>query len=942
MDPEHWQQIKGIFQRACELDAAARLEYVDRACRDDGELRREVEALLAHHEQAGRFIEAPVSAEPQVLAGSRLGSLNGRSLGAYRILDRIGHGGMGDIYMAERGDDQYRQRVAIKLIKLGMDSDLLVARFRQERQILANLDHPSIARLLDGGTLEDGRPYLVMEHIDGEPIDRYCRRLGLSIPQRLELFRQVCDAVQYAHRNLVIHRDLKPSNILVTAGGTPKLLDFGTAKLLEGSDEEAPATRTGLRLLTPAYASPEQLKGETITTASDIYALGVVLYELLTGRRPFDFENNLSPEVVRVVCEEKPPRPSTLIARGESRTGAEPATRPDSITDPGSTPTTGKRWRRMLAGDLDNIVLMALRKEPSRRYATVEQLSEDLRRHVADLPVAAQPDTLRYRAGKFVRRHRAAVVAASLVFLVLATAVVVTTWQARRATAASVRAEKARAQTQGVTDFLVRLLEASDPGESQGRDVTVREMLDRGAGLIDELQDQPEQQAALLATMGFVYYRLSAYDRAQELLEEALDIRIALGVRGLELAEVLDDLGQVLMVRGDAERAREMLREGLDLRRSLLEAPHPEIAASLNNLGVFHEGRDDYEASRQLHEKALAMRRALPRAEGADVAESLNNLGAVLQKLGRIGESEKLIREALEIRRGLFENDHPALATSLNNLGSVLFEQGAWEEAEDHFRESVEMGRRLLRGQDHRELATRLGNLASVLSQLGRLDEAEVHYVEVSQMLQRLLGPEHIDVAWSLENLGVLYQNRRDYERAVDCYRRACQLLIAAGVDESISPCLEKLAWTLYFQGDYPAAVVEFGRLLELQRRLPDLDRLALATNLLGQGMALMETGDAGTAMPRVREAAQIRRLELSDDPVRVANAEGTLADCLIALGRYAEAEPLALGVRTSLTQELGVDHASTQRAEQRIADLYEAWGRPRVMPLSDRSQGSG
>ena len=410
---DRFQRCEELFHAALALEGAAREAFLEEACATDRGLRAEVERLLSAHARAGDFIGSPAVAPPATWAGAEEGA--GRRIGPYSIVRELGRGGMGAVYLAERADGQYQHRVALKLIKRGMDTEQVLARFRSERQILASLDHPNIARLLDGGSTDQGLPFFAMEYIEGEPIDTYAGRAGLSVEDRLRLFLQVCGAVAYAHQNLVIHRDIKPLNILVTSEGTPKLLDFGIAKVLHPGGEET-STVTSMRLLTPEYASPEQVEGRHATTVSDVYALGVVLYELLTGRSPYRLRSRTPQEVVEAVRTTDPERPSQA---GDD-----------------------EKVRRRLRGDLDTILLTALRKEPGRRYQSVEQFGADVRRHLEGMPVLARPDTFGYRAGKFVRRNRVPVAAGSLVVLALVAGTVATAYQAHQARVAQARAER--------------------------------------------------------------------------------------------------------------------------------------------------------------------------------------------------------------------------------------------------------------------------------------------------------------------------------------------------------------------------------------------------------------------------------------------------------------------------------------------------------------------
>lgn len=463
MTPERWQQIKEVFQSAAECAPETREAFLCAACAKDELLREEVEALLLSDEAAHSFIEqSPLALAYDVLSNVTAAVMIGRRLGSYRITAEISRGGMGVVYLAVRDDDEYQKRVAIKIIKRGIDTDEVLRRFRHERQILANLEHPNIARLVDGGNT-DGLPYFVMEYIDGDPIDEYCDKKRFSTTERLKIFRTVCSAVHYAHQNLVIHRDLKPSNILVTAEGTPKLLDFGVAKLLhpEGDAETATHTALALRLMTPEYASPEQVRGGPITSASDVYSLGMLLYELLTGHRPYRLNSRWPLEIAQAVCEVEPEKPSTVVNRIEEVSNGEKgmALTPESV----SRTRDGEleKLRRRLQGDIDNIVLMALRKEPERRYASVEQFSEDIRRHLEGLSVSARKERLAYGLAKFIQRNRTRVTAAGLILLTLLAGLLATIWQARiaRREQAKVQALQAKPQAktvlEGVGDYVV-------------------------------------------------------------------------------------------------------------------------------------------------------------------------------------------------------------------------------------------------------------------------------------------------------------------------------------------------------------------------------------------------------------------------------------------------------------------------------------------------------
>ncbi|MGC4051415.1 MAG: serine/threonine-protein kinase [Paludibaculum sp.] len=541
MNSERWRLIEGIFAEAVECPAAERSNFLDQACGADIELRRELESLLACDAPEHQLIELP-SAMPELEDDTELA---GRRVGPYRLIRLIGHGGMGAVYLGVRDDDQYQKQVAIKLLKRGMDTEFLLGQFRQERQILANLEHPFIARLMDGGATEDGLPYFVMEYVDGIPITQYANDNGLSVLERLRLFRLVCEAIQYAHQNLVVHRDIKPGNILTTKEGVPKLLDFGIAKVMgRGVASGMTLTQHELRMLTPDYASPEQVKGMRISTASDIYSLGAVLYELLSGQRPHQFPSESMLEVERVVCEIDPEKPSVAAARDQQA--------PEGVR---------KQRKKQLAGDLDNIVLAAMRKEPQRRYASVADLSEDIRRHMEGLPILVQEDRWTYRAGKFMRRNKLALGAAAMVLVSLIGGIVTTTIQARRAER---RFQEVRRLA---NSFLFDIHDQIEtlPGSTLVRASIVRTVLEYLNNLAREAGDDPALQWDLAA----------AYQKIGDV--QGYGVRPNLG----QIPQAVDSHLKALAI------AEQLAGQGYDPKVQRL------LAMAHHRIGFFREGDQD-------------------------------------------------------------------------------------------------------------------------------------------------------------------------------------------------------------------------------------------------------------------------------------------------------------------------------------------------------------
>ena len=634
--PAEWARIEAILDEVLEIEPAARGEALERRCAGDAILRAQVERLLAADSDADQFLETPAMVYAAGIVDAAASAIEadepeqpGDRIGPYSLIREIGRGGMGRVFLADRADGQFEQHVALKLVRQGPSGGEILGRFLRERQILARLQHPNIARLLDGGVSADGRPYFAMEYVEGEPITAYCDGRSLDINRRLALFALVCDAVQYAHQNLVVHRDLKPSNTMVTSEGQVKLLDFGIAKVLhpdEGPGEgdvpkgaEATLTRLGSGPMTPEYAAPEQVRGEPVTTATDVYALGALAYELLTGRGPHQLSSLMHPpkpgrrwtaaEVERAVTERDIARPSSAVGRTTLRasSGKDGEKRnelaPDAIAR--ARGTDRRRLRRELRGDLDTIVMTALQKDPARRYASVGALVEDVRRYRSGLPIAARRDSVGYRTSKFVRRHAIGVTATVLVLLSLVGGLIGTAWQAR---VASREAAKARE----VSRFLSSLFEVADPARTNAADITALDLLDRGATRIEtELVGQPDVQADMMLLVGRIYRDLGVYDRAQPLLERRWHCaRPARDESSQAAAEAMTELARFWQAKGRPEEAERLQRD------------------------------------------VLAMRRNVRRTDHADVGKTLRDLAAVLASRGKLDEAEAFQREALALTRG--------------------------------------------------------------------------------------------------------------------------------------------------------------------------------------------------------------------------------------------------------------------------------------------------
>jgi serine/threonine protein kinase/tetratricopeptide (TPR) repeat protein len=894
-----WQRVKQVFAGAIERGPGERPAFLEQACGGDVALRREVESLIAAHGQAASFLDSPAvgSGAPEV-------QWLGRRIGAYRVVGELGRGGMGAVFCAVRDDDAFSKEVALKLVRGGLDSELLVRRFHRERHILARLQHPSIAGVLDGGTTEEGQPYLVMEYVEGEPIDRYCASHGLSIRARLEMFRRVCGAVHYAHQNLVVHRDLKPANLLVTEDGTPKLLDFGIAKLLDpGDDAESAPTATLLPVMTPEYASPEQVRGEAVTTATDVYSLGVMLYELLTGLRPYSVRLDSLELLVRTVCETEPPSPSTVVA-GVGRT----TTRP---------PSTASELR----GDLDTIVMKALRKEPSRRYGSAQELSEDIRRHLVGLPVLARPDTFGYRAAKFAGRHKAGVAGAA------AAAVLIVGFSASTFVQ-SARIRRERDKATRVSAFMVDLFKVADPTTTSGDTVTAREILDLGVERIrTELKGEPEVRATLMDTMGVVYKNLALYEKAEPLLREALETQRRVLGEDPAVAETMSDLAILLWHKGEYEETEALLRECLAMRRKVLGADHPKVAKTLVNLGNVRADKGDAAGAEALYRDALAIQRRLP-TQDPELPKMIENLAIVLQERGAYTEAEPLYREALAMARKVLGIVYQA--RTMGNLATLLEEMGEYAAAESLLRDALEIKRRAL-GNAHPSVAENMGTLAQVLARRGDYAAAESLCRDGLAVELKTLGERHPQRASTLEILGRILTAKGDPGGAEPLFREGLSIARERLGEEHVTVAsLESgLADALRDEGKLVEAEAEYRKALAMDRKLIGDKHPSTARPLTGLGRLLVEKGDPAAAEPLLREALAIRRGALPGDHPDIAEAESALGTCLVAQGRFVEAEPLLIGSYPRIEAKRTARSREARDALGRIVKLYQAWGKP-------------
>jgi serine/threonine-protein kinase len=830
MDSARWRRIQILFHDAADVPPAEQRAFLREACGGDEELILDVLAML-HHDASGHSLLdrdiADIAQETLAVPAS----LILKQFGPYRILKLLGEGGMGVVYLAERRD--LATQVAIKVLRDAWLSPARRERFASEQRTLAQLNHPLIARLYDADTLDDGTPWFVMEYVDGIPLTHYCRKHECSIEQRLKLFRSVCEAVQHAHGHAVIHRDLKPSNILVKNDGSLRLLDFGIAKQLETLDLQVDQTLTGLRMMTPAYASPEQIRGDRVGISTDVYSLGVILYELLTGQLPFDLSGLTPAEAATIITEHEPGKPSSAIKR---TTGSPANLHVQSVSK--------TAW-----ADLDVLCLAAMRKDPQRRYRSVEALIRDVDHYLNGEPLEARPDAWQYRIAKFVRRNRRAVAATAAIFALIVG--LVTFFTVRLAQARDTALAEA-ARTQRIQQFMTTLFQGGDAAAGPSDSLRVITVVDRGVREAKTLNSDPKVQAELYQNLGSIYQKLGQFEQADSLLRSALEQRKSLfGADSSEVAESLTALGLLRSDQAHLDEAEQLVRQGLVMTKRHLPPKHPaiakatlafgkvlaergssdqaidslneavrlqsapgvataDLATSLSALADAHYRAGHYDACKSLYTRVLGMHRQINGERHPLVADDLGSLAAVQRDLGFYSEAEGLDRQALDIIQSYYGNDHPRTAGCLTALAESLTYQNKYDEAVSALDQALAIQERVY-GPAHPSVAETLNELGNVASMRNHLDEAEARFQRAADIYRTVYGDHHYLVAIALSNVAGIRFDKKDYPRAErlfrDVIRRYKETLPADNVNLAIAHI--KLGRTLLRDNRYKDAVPE-------------------------------------------------------------------------------------------------------------------------------------
>lgn len=775
MDRERWKRITDIVDEVLQSKLkSTKKEIIEDRCGNDEDLKYEVRQFLESIESSTEYWDSLFQTN-RLFIGEITRNYEGESnegflrnaatlpeieaeipkqIGLYEIKKRIGFGGMGEVYLAGRIDEKFNQNIALKLMRHGVTSRNQALRFEQERSILSSLNHPNIARLLDGGISDDGRSYYAMEYVDGVPITKYCKKNNCNLEERLNLFKQVCKAVQYAHSNFIVHRDLKPENLLVNSEGVVKILDFGIAKMIDDSLDEQSLLQTssGLRMLSLKYAAPEQITLEPITTATDVYALGTLLYELVTDTHPLHLKNKSLHETEYIIRNTEPPRPSTVSSR----------------------------WQLKLKGDLDAIILKALRKEPSERYDSAQSMLDDIERFENFLPVSARHDSLIYRSRKFFKRHSLPLSFMGFIFVLIIGFILFYT---QRISQEKRFAELQALKAEQVTMFLMDMFEASNPTETGGEIPNAIDMLERGEADAEKLEGYPEIKAQMYEVIGEIYRRLGQYDRSERLLRQSLLIRQDLyGNHHIETVSSIDKLGLLLINKGEFNVADSLLTEALRIRENHIEPNPAGLTATLSNLAFVTRRKGEHEEAEQLYRRSLELRRTHLGENHPLTIENMNSLGVILHNTGKYRETEALYRELLQRRQQLLSPIHPDVAISQNSLGALMMNLGNYEEADSLLNRAL-IVRKKLYGDQHPFVAMTLNNIGLSSLEQNKLREAENYMTEAYKIRIEQLGHASTNTAISKFTLAKLMLQTDRPDSAITLYKHAHEIFY-----ENLSP----------------------------------------------------------------------------------------------------------------------------------------------------------
>jgi len=936
---------ESVFAQAIERENSQdRLAFLDQACANQPQLRAQIELLLAAYPK-GEFLESPAGGNIATLDSPTILEPPGSQIGRYKLLEKIGEGGMGLVYMAEQSEP-VRRRVALKIIKPGMDSRQVIARFEAERQALALMDHPNIAKIHDAGTTENGRPFFVMELVRGIPVTEYCDKVRLPPRGRLELFVTVCQAVVHAHQKGIIHRDLKPSNVLVTLhDGTPvaKVIDFGIAKAISQQlTEKTLFTAFAQMVGTPLYMSPEQaeMSGLDVDTRSDVYSLGVLLYELLTGQTPFDKErlaNSGLDEIRRIIREDEPLRPSQRV----STLGAQVLS-----TLSQQRGLDERRLAHSLRGELDWIVMKALEKDRTRRYESASAFAADVERYLNDEPVAACPPTAVYRLSKFARRNRVAIITGLLVSASLVLGLVASSWQAVRAGRAEVlanqrlqevsaekeRADEERAIAVAVNEFLQNELlgQAAPDQNARAKQVTVEEVLGRAATQIaGKFGSQPRIEATLRKTIGDAYSALGNYPAAQVQLESALEIRRRiLGDEHSDTVSSMNNLALVYLELSQYDKAEPLIAKALEISRRTLGEEHQKTLASMTNQALLYHQRGQYAQAEPLYVQIVEISRRVRGEADSDTLIAMNNLATLYESRGQYAQAETLHVETLAASRSALGEEHPRTLLSMNNLAAVYQARRQFSQAEPLFVKALDIKRRVL-GEEHPDTLTTAHNLAVLYWEQGQFEKAEPLCIKTLDLLRRVLGEEHPTTLSSVALRAMQYQQRNQYAQAETLHVQtleARQRVLGDEHPETVDS-MRRLAMLYQAQSESEKAEPLFVKALEISRRIRGEDHPYTLGQMYQLGAFYREQVQYEKAEPLYDKLLEVERRVLGNEHPDTLTSMSNLALLYDRRRKYAQAEPLCIQALEGRRRVLGEEHPATLQSMNNLAGLYSTQG---------------